>query len=336
MFRLTRLRFAAPVAAALLLALAACSNDTDAAAPAATTPAVHISTAYELPDAQAYPESIAADGRSGAIYLSSFLDGAVYRATPGKQQAEVFLPAGADGRQTANGVKVDAAGRLWVIDHTHGVAVYDTGTRALIARFDVREAQPFVNDLAITADGTVYLTDSVRPVIYRITPQQFGDAVAHGGRAELSTFSDLGPAKDAAAQNATALNGLVVDSTGRYLLAVDMPNGDLYRVALDGQQSIRKVTLHGGSMVDGDGLELRGDTLWVVHNKSDAISRWRITDDGATAELQQRVTDPALDIPTSIVHVGDRALVAISQFDKNGPYGAGTPGPFTVAAVDGI
>ncbi|MET9488100.1 SMP-30/gluconolactonase/LRE family protein [Nocardia sp. NPDC006630] len=333
MFRLTRLRFAAP--AALLLTLAACSHDTDAT-PAATAPATHIGIAYELPDTQAYPESIAADARSGAIYVSSFLDGAVYRATPGKQQAEVFLPAGTDGRQTANGVKVDAAGRLWVIDHTHGVAVYDTGTRALIARFDVREAQPFVNDLAITADGTVYLTDSVRPVIYRITPQQFGDAVAHGGRGELSTFSDLGPAKDAAAQQPITLNGLVADPAGRYLLAVDMPNGDLYRVALDGQRQIRKVTLHGGNMVDGDGLELRGDTLWVVHNKSDAISRWRITDDGANAELQQRLTDPALDIPTSIVHVGDHALVSISQFDKNGPYGAGTPAPFTVAAVDGI
>lgn len=331
MFRLTRLRFAAP--AALLLTLAACSNDTDAA-PAATSPATHISTAYELPDAQAYPESIAADARSGAIYVSSFLDGAVYRATPGTQQAEVFLPAGTDGRQTANGVKVDAAGRLWVIDHTHGVAVYDTGTRALIARFDVREAQPFVNDLAITADGTVYLTDSVRPVIYRITPQQFDDAVAHGGRADLSAFSDLGSAKDAAAQNPMTLNGLVADPAGRYLLAVDMPNGALYRVAPNGQTS--EVSLHGGTMVDGDGLELRGDTLWVVHNKSDAISRWRITDDGANAELQQRVTDPALDIPTSIVHVGDHALVSISQFDKNGPYGAGTPGPFTVAAVDGI
>ncbi|MEU6581095.1 SMP-30/gluconolactonase/LRE family protein [Nocardia sp. NPDC046763] len=332
-------RWAAPaVTAALLLVSAACSTG-DAATPAAApdhnaSVPDRITTAYDLPE-RAYPESITVDPRTGDVYASSFLTGAIYRATPGTTAAETFLAAGADGRRTANGVKVDAAGRLWVIDHTAGITVYDTGTRALLARFDVPAAgQPFVNDLAITPDGSVYVTDSVRNVVYRIGPDQLADALAHGGHGgELRVYLDLGAAKDPAARNPMTLNGIAADDAGRYLIVVDMTNGDLYRVSTGPQPTAHPVARTGGDALDGDGLELRGDTLWVVHNKGNAVSRWRLTDDGAKAELQHRVTDPALDIPTSIVHTGGHALVTVSQFDKNGPYGDGVPAGFRIVEI---
>ncbi|GAB2547409.1 SMP-30/gluconolactonase/LRE family protein [Nocardia heshunensis] len=322
-------RWAAPAAAVLLLALTACGND-DANTPAPD----HITTAYELPDG-AYPESITADPHTGDVYASSFLTGAVYKATPGNPKAETFLPAGTDGRKTANGVKVDAAGRLWVIDHTAGIALYDTKTRALVARFDVPAPdKAFLNDLVITPDGSVYVTDSGRPVVYRIAPAQIADALAHGGHGgELRVHADLGAAKDPAAQQTMVLNGLAADDAGRYLIVVDMTNGDLYRVATDTTATVRKIALTGGNAVDGDGLEMHGDTLWVVHNKGNAVSRWQLDADGTKAELRHRITDPALDIPTSIVHTGGHALVTVSQFDKNGPYGAGAPAPFRIVDI---
>ncbi|WP_157556601.1 SMP-30/gluconolactonase/LRE family protein [Nocardia acidivorans] len=328
---MTRLRLALPATAALL-ALTACTTSQEAAAPA-TTP--HISTAFELPDAKAYPEGIAVDSRNGDVYVGSFTNGAIYRAAKDAGRAEVFLPSGTDGRHTANGLRVDTAGRLWVIDHTTGVAVYDTGTRALIARFDAPRAdQPFLNDLAITPDGSVYLTDSVRPIVYRVTPDELSTAITHGGRAELSVFTNL--VKDPAPGSTPLLNGIVADPAGRYLLVVDMPTGDLYRVSLDAARAVTKVIQRGGTMINGDGLELRGDTLWVVRNKDNTVSRWQVTGDGSTVEQQQLITDAALAIPTTIAHAGDRALVVISQFDRGGPMGEGTPAPFTVAAIDGI
>lgn len=214
--------------------------------------------------------------------------------------------------------------------------MYDTGTRARLASFELPEGQPFVNDLTITPDGSVYLTDSVAPVVYRITAAELTDAMAHGGKGELRPFADLGSAKDPAAQSPTLLNGIVSDPAGRYLLVVDMGTGKLYRITLDADRSITEVTQHGGTMINGDGLEMRGDTLWVVQNKDNTVSRWQISDNGANATRQQRITDAALAIPTTIAHAGDRALVVISQFDRGGPMGAGTPGPFTVAAIDGI
>ncbi|OJF84079.1 hypothetical protein NS14008_07310 [Nocardia seriolae] len=246
--------------------------------------------AYELPD-RAYPESIAVDPRTGDIYASSFRTGTVYRGRPGTTAAETFLPAGADGRTTANGVKVDANGRLWVIDH-------------------------------------------VRNVVYRVGAEQLADALAHGGQGgTLRDYADLGATKDPAARNPMTLNGIAADDAGEYLIVADMTDGDLYRVTTEPQPVVHRVTLTGGDALDADGLELHADTLWVVHNKGNAVSRWQLTADGTKAEPRHRVTDPALDIPTAIAHTGDRALITVSQFDKNGPYGTGTPAGFRIVEI---
>ncbi|MEU5545533.1 superoxide dismutase [Streptomyces sioyaensis] len=314
--------------------------------PAATSPASHtaaryetrarLSTAYDLPGTRVYPEGIAADPRTGDIYVGSYATGAVYKAIPGHRTAQVFLPSGTDGRTTANGLKVDRAGRLWVIDSTAGVAVYDLHDRKLIARFDVTgSAKSFVNDLAIAPDGSAYLTDSYRGVLYRVTPRQLARAAAHSGRAELTTAYDLAGARPNAPAGGVALNGIVADPSGRYLLTVDMTAGTLYRVDV-ASGAVRQVALHGGDALHGDGLEMCGNTLWIVHNVANAISRWKVADDGASARMARRITDQALQIPTTIVHSRGRPLVVRSQFDKGGPMGPGTPQPFTVAEADGI
>lgn len=296
---------------------------------------LRISTAYELPGERVYPEGIAADPRTGDLYAGSFTDGTVFKMTPGRRTAQIFLPAGADGRHTANGLKVDRFGRLWVTDSTAGVSVYDTRSRRLLARFVVpgKDAR-FVNDLAVTPDGGAYLTDSVRAVVYRVTAGQL--AGAGDEPVALTPRFDLGDLPDAHASDAYALNGIVADPSGRYLLAADMAGGDLYRLDV-ASGAIRRVELRGGDMLHADGLELRNGTLWVVHNTDDAISRWRVSGDGSSARLERRVTDEALQLPTTLVRVRGTLYVVRSQFDKGGPMGEGTPEtPFTVAAVHGI
>ncbi|MFE6920142.1 SMP-30/gluconolactonase/LRE family protein [Nocardia sp. NPDC057663] len=308
--------------------LSATSCGTDATP---TTP--RLSTAYELPGTAVYPEGIAVDTRSGDSYVGSFADGAVYRAAAGATRAEVFLPAGADGRKTTNGVRVDRNGRLWVIDSSVGVAVYDTGSRALLASFAVPGSAPrFVNDLDFGADGSAYLTDSVRNVVYRVTPDQISK-----GSGELGVGYDLSPALGPRDPQTFELNGIVADQAGTYLLVVAMSAGELYRIDLTGAEPIRKVTVTGGDVRHGDGMELRDNTLWVVHNTENTISRWTVTDRGAAATRVAEFHDPALNIPTTMAHSGDRALIVSSQFDKGGPMGdTGTPGPFVVTAVDGF
>ncbi|MEU6219562.1 SMP-30/gluconolactonase/LRE family protein [Streptomyces sp. NPDC047022] len=320
-------------AAAVVPASPAAATVVPASPAAARSRPPRISTAFELPGDRVYPEGIAADPRTGAVYVGSYTTGAVYRAAPGRRRAEVFLPAGTDGRSTANGLKVDRAGRLWVIDSTSGVDVYDVRTRALLARFEVPEGQSrFINDLAIADDGTVFLTDSVRPLVYAVTPADLAGAL--GERAALVPRYDLSGVVPPAPAPAFTLNGIAI--SGRWLFTVDMTGGGLYRVDL-ATGAVRQVDLHGGDLVDGDGLELVHGTLWAAHNKSNTISRWRLSAEGADARLEHRITSDDLQIPTTLVHERGHLLVVRSQFDKGGPMGQGTPRtPFTVARVTGI
>ncbi|MFP3989018.1 superoxide dismutase [Streptomyces sp. E11-3] len=329
--------------AAVLLALGLALPATPAVAEPAGLPHHRVATAHELPGDRVYPEGIAADQRTGDLYVGSYTTGAVYRITPGQRTATVFLPAGTDGRDTANGLKVDRAGRLWVTDSTAGVAVYDVRTRRLLARFDVEDGEGetegaeqerpfFVNDLAIAPDGSAYLTDSIRAVIYRVTPDQ----LARGGRSVLRPYVDVGGDLDPRPVGTFTLNGIVADPAGRFLLAVDMTGGDLVRVDLRSRE-VRRVALSGGDLVHGDGLELRHGRLWAAHNASQEISRWRLSYDGTRARQERRVGDEALQIPTTLVRHRGRTLVVRSQFDKGGPMGPGTPEtPFTVAVVRGV
>ncbi|WP_405831824.1 SMP-30/gluconolactonase/LRE family protein [Streptomyces sp. NBC_00105] len=317
---------------ALTTALAAAL--TVGAAPAQATDG-RISTAFTLPGAKVYPEGIATDPRTRTVYVGSYADGTVYRARPGRPEAEVFLPAGTDGRHTANGLRVDARGRLWVTDSTAGVAVYDTATGARIAHFEVAAgtAARFVNDLAVTPDGTAYLTDSIRGVVYRATPEQ----LAAGGGV-LTEAYDLTPALRPRPAGGFSLNGIVSDRTGRYLLTVDMVEGELFRIDLR-TGAVRRVALTGGDLKAADGLDLSPDgTLRVAHNTTNTLTRWQLSADGARARLTRTITDPSLQIPTTLAHIPGRTLVVRSQFDKGGPMspGSGTPTTFTIASVRGL
>ena len=312
---------------------------TPATSTQATGSQVRISTAYVLPGDRVYPEGIAADPSTGDLFTGSFVDGTVFTMTPGNRAAKVFLPAGADGRHKALGLKVDRARRLWVIDADTGVTVYDTRSRRLLARFDVTgQDARLVNDLDITPDGSVYLTDSLRALVYRITPRQLAQARAQGGHAPLTTAFDLTRVLEPHPPGTITLNGIAADPSGRYLLTVDMTGGDLYRIDLSTSE-IHKVNLGTNDMSQADGLALQNGTLWVAHPIPDAnaISRWRLDHDGHEARLERRLTDQALQLPTTLIRRHGELHVVRSQFDKGGPVGPGTPQiPFTIASVHGI
>ncbi|MFJ6794605.1 SMP-30/gluconolactonase/LRE family protein [Streptomyces sp. NPDC091268] len=342
--------------ATLAAAVTATAGLALAAAPAAEASAVRasalrVSTAFTLPGAKVFPEGIAADPRTRTVYVGSYADGTVYRARPGRADAEVFLPAGRDGRHTANGLRVDARGRLWVVDSTRGVSVYDQATGNRLAHFEVADpagpadpsapARPlFVNDLAITPDGTAYLTDSVRAVVYRVTPDQLAT-----GSGPLLPAYDLSGHLSPAPAGSFSLNGITADRAGRYLLTVDMTAGDLFRIDL-GTGAISRVALEGGgsspggSLVHADGLDLAPDgTLRVALNTVNTLSSWRLTPDGTRARLTRTLTDPSLQIPTTLVHTPGRTLVVRSQFDRKGgvmPPGTQPPTPFTIASITGL
>ena len=340
----TDLRRRAVLASTALAAALSLVATTQASAPAAAAvatmqPPVRIATAYQLPGTEVYPEGISADPYTGDLYSGSYKDGTIFRMTPGKRLAETFLPAGADGRISALGLEVDQARRLWVINADSGVAVYELRSRRLVASFQVPgQDAHLVNDLAIAPDGSAYLTDSLRAVVYRVTPRQLARAREHGGRSQLTPAFDLAGIVEPHEPGTVTLNGIVAHDSGRYLLTADMTGGDLYRIDLS-TGGIRQVALAGSDMLYADGMELRHNKLWVAHADptANAISRWEITRDGRAARAERRVTDQTLQLPTTLVRKNGSLYVVRSQFDKGGPVGNGTPQiPFTIASVHGI
>ncbi|MGW5387701.1 SMP-30/gluconolactonase/LRE family protein [Nocardia sp. NPDC003963] len=322
----------AALAAAVAIVLAGCGT-------ADPAPATRVDTAFELPGERVYPEGIALDERGGDFFIGSYADGTVYRAATGTGRAEVFLPAGTDGRRTANGLRADPAGRLWVIDSTAGVAVYEISSRRLLARFDVTGAgERFVNDIALGPDGSAYLTDSRRHLVYRVTPAELARAVSGDGHSGLNPYLDLADALEPHDPAAYTLNGIVADPSGAYLLTVDSTGGDLYRIDLTrNPATAQRVTLTGGDLTLADGLDLHGDTLRAAHNTADTLSSWTLSENGRTATRTAEYHDDALTTPTTLIHTTDRTLVVASQFDSGGPLGPGTPTtPFRVLSISGI
>ena len=276
-------------------------------------PAVHAakgSHTYAIPGDKVYPEGVATDGKR--FYAGSTTDGTIFRGALTGKGAQPFLPGGADGRTTAIGLKV-AGGRLYVAGGPTGkVWVYELATKKLLATYDTGSGG-FLNDLAIERDGDLIVTDSQRNVLFRITRE--GD------------ISQL-PYSPGAKGGFNA-NGIVPVGRNRVLF-VDSGDGTLTVTDTDSGQGTL-VPVRGGSLVNGDGLVLKGRTLYVVRNATGKIAKVQLDGKLRSARVRRQVTDATFRYPTTAALAGSRLLVVNSQFNVRSS--GGTPEPFTLSSI---
>ena len=282
--------------------------------------------AYRIPGPEVFPEGIAAAGR--AFYVSSTSDGTIFRGTVGEEDLTPFLVGGADGRTTAIGVALDAKrNRLFVAGGATGrIWAYDTRDGDLIARFGTGTGG-FINDVAVAPDGTAYLTDSLRPLLFRVTARQ----LRAGGAAEtrLPAFRNLGAGVYREGFN---FNGVEVGNRGRTLVVAQSNTGRLFRIDLRGAGAVERIDLGGVRLTNADGLVLRGRTLYAVRNRNEAVAEVRLSGDLRSGRLVGSTTDPSFAFPTTADVAGGRLLVVNSQFDRR----EAEPGPtlpFPVSAI---
>lgn len=279
---------------------------------------------YVIPGAAVFPEGIAFDQRTGTIFVSSTTDGTVFRGDVRDSVLSPFLPPGADGRTTAIGLEVDGSGRLYVAGGATGyIFVYDDRTGQLVARFSSGASPTFINDIAIAKGDTAYVTDSQSPYIYRIAPSPDGTLTFTRWLDLTGTPIVYGPGFN--------LNGIDATPDGRYLFTVQSNTGYLFRIDTRTKQIVQ-VDLGGATLVNGDGIYLRGSTLYVLQNAQGILAEVRLNVEKATGTVVSRTTDPTFDYPTSLVEARGRLLVVNSQFERRN---AGQPPvlPFTVSVV---
>ena len=95
------------------------------------------------------------------------------------------------------------------------------------------------------------------------------------------------------------VNGIRALPGGRELVIVQSATGTLYRVASDtGVADV--IELEGRPLTAGDGLELRGETLYVIYGfGTDAAAVLELGEGARTARVVGELLDEDLDRPTT-------------------------------------
>jgi hypothetical protein len=104
------------------------------------------------------------------------------------------------------------------------------------------------------------------------------------------------------------LNG-IVRSHGR-LLAVQSNTGKLFRINKRTGVT-RALDLGGYSLTNGDGLEIRRHTLFVVRNQDELIAQLHLNRRLTAATLVRELTSPDFDVPTTVA-LQDHRLWAVN------------------------
>ena len=219
-------------------------------------------------------------------------------------------------------MKVDASGRLFVAGGDTGrMFVYETGTGELIDRFENGAQSTFVNDVALTPDGSAFFTDSMRPELYRVFPDGSGGY-------EMETYLDFEgtPLKYEEGFN---LNGIAATPDGRHLITVKSLSGQLFRIDTQSKEVIQ-IDTGGADLTNGDGLLLMGRTLYVVRNQNEVIVPVKLSSDYSSGVADEGFKDDSLMYPTTVAAYEGQLLVVNSQFDARGE-GRQPELPFTVS-----
>jgi sugar lactone lactonase YvrE len=255
------------------------------------------------------PEGIEIKGNT--FYVGSVATGAIFRGDLRTGGGGVFIPGGF-GRP-ATGLEL-VGHRLFVAGAGSGKAyVYDTRTPTAppIKEYNFGAAPPntFINDVVVTPDAA-YFTDSRQPAIYRVP-------IGPGGA--LGNFQTMplgGDYVHVAGQ--LNLNGVDATPSGKWLIAVQTAGGKLYRI--DPQTGVAKLIDLGGATVPfGDGILLKGRTLYVVQNQLNKVAVVRLSPDLASGRIVKTLTDSDLVVPTTIDDHGKRLYTVNAKFGAPNP-----------------
>ena len=269
------------------------------------------------PDPAGNPEGVAFDKRTKSFFVGITADGAIYRGTLGSDTVAPYIPGGAG--KAAVGLKVKR-GKLYVAGGPTGsITVYDIATKAQVAKFETGSGG-FLNDLQVTRNGDVYVTDSFRPTLWHVTAAQ----VAAGSGTPQALDVGAIPYEGAGAFN---VNGIVAKNA-RTLVVVDTNSGKLFRIRLgsDGAsiKSIDEIT--GATVPGGDGMLLDNGRLVVVQGDPAQLSFLKLRHGARTATFQRTQTSDKLRGPSTVDRAKNLYLVVNADFNTSTK-------PFTVAGL---
>ena len=241
------------------------------------------------PPTHGSPEGVAYDSRTETFFVGATGDGTIYRGTLRQSTVTEFIP-GRPGMEAA-GMKV-ARGKLYVAGGFSGTVPSTTSQQAAGGLVRDRRGR-MLNDLVVTKNGDVFVTDSFRPMLWHITAAQVAAGTGAPGRIPVDPEIeyDFGPF-------VFNLNGIVAMNGGRRLIVVNSNNGKLFRIDLDEDASHgRKIREIAVEPLAGDGLLLDQGHLIVVTFAPASLAFVKLNDRVTQGRVVERRTDPTLEDP---------------------------------------
>ncbi len=232
------------------------------------------------------PEGIAIGDRPFA-YFGSRVDGDIYRVDLRTGEGAVLSEG--PGTQSL-GLKIDDRGRLFVAGGNGGNArVIDLRTGAVLQSYTLQTVPSFINDVVLTG-GAAWYTDSVNPVLFKLPLGRHGALPAEAVAVPLTG--------DIAYTTGNNANGIAPTPDRRGLIVVQGNLGKLFRTTYEGVTT--EIDLGGESVINGDGLWLRGRELYVVQNRLNTVTRIHLSADASSGTVVSRTTSALFDVPTTI------------------------------------
>jgi gluconolactonase len=178
----------------------------------------------------------------GRVLFTDIPANTIYEVPPGGAVTVAFQPSG-----NANGLAVDAVGRLFAAEHgTRRVSVRDGAMQTTVAdAYDGKKLNS-PNDVVVAGDGTVYFTDPPYGIndgqreldfmgVFRVAANGTVTAEYRGGLAERP-------------------NGIGISPDGGRLYVADTSNGVVYRFAIGADGALGTREPHATTAGGADGL----------------------------------------------------------------------------------
>jgi streptogramin lyase len=274
-------------------------------------------------DGRIFPESLTHTA-DGAVYFGSLGRDSVYRATPKSSRAEVWIQPKSSGLQSVLGVLADEpAGVLWVCaSATGGHGGKPVAGETALKAFSLRDASlkgsyafpgnGVCNDMAVAADGTVYVTDTTGARVLRLKKGAAALDVWAADKTLLATVDGIAVLAD---------GSVYTNSVGQHFLA---------RIAVNADGSAGTITKLESSrpLMRPDGMRSVGRNTILLVEAAGRLDE--VTIDGDKAEI--KVLKEGITGPTAVTLVGGMAYVIESKLNLLNDPGK-DPGPFRAIGV---
>lgn len=255
------------------------------------------------------PEGIA-KGDGTTLYVGSLYDGTILEIDSRTGESAVLVSGDSD--RTAVGLDYDSrTGYLYVSGGPDGYAyIYDTETGEEVAAIQLTPTvfpNTFINDVIVT-DDAAYFTNSFMAEFYSLAINSDGTLTSP---INVETIEFSGDFMLTEGFNA---NGIVANEDGSQLIIVHSTLGVLYLT--DPETGLTsEIDLGGENVVNGDGLVLRGNKLYVVQNYDNQISVIKLDDDWSSGSVIDIITDDDFQVPTTATFRGNQLYVVNAKFD---------------------